>query len=197
MTQAPHDPPRQGAMGRPFGKAPRDRGLALEALTDSYCKLPDGDHRREPRREVRHHAREATSTRSRSQKRWAAAHEAGGFGRDRADRVKAGRRKSSSQVDEHPRPDTTMETLAKLPPVFKKDGVVTAGNASGICDGAAALVLVDAEWAKSEGPHAARAPRAVGRRRRRAEDHGHRPGARDQERARARRPRSATSISSR
>lgn len=34
------------------------------------------------------------------------------------------------QVDEHPRPDTTMEDLQKLPPVFKKDGVVTAGNAS-------------------------------------------------------------------
>ena len=44
-------------------------------------------------------------------------------------------------VDEHPRPQSTIENLTKLPPVFKKDGVVTAGNASGICDGAAALVL--------------------------------------------------------
>ena len=44
-------------------------------------------------------------------------------------------------ADEHMRPDTTAEGLAKLPPYFKKDGVVTAGNASGICDGAAALVL--------------------------------------------------------
>ena len=43
--------------------------------------------------------------------------------------------------DEHPRPETTAETLAKLKPVFKKDGVVTAGNASGIVDGAAALVV--------------------------------------------------------
>jgi acetyl-CoA acetyltransferase family protein len=43
--------------------------------------------------------------------------------------------------DDHLRPDTTMETLAKLPPAFKKDGGVTAGNASGIVDGAAALVL--------------------------------------------------------
>ncbi|MCG8604481.1 acetyl-CoA C-acetyltransferase [bacterium] len=45
------------------------------------------------------------------------------------------------QVDEHLRPETSLEGLAKLPPYFKKDGTVTAGNASGIVDGAAALVL--------------------------------------------------------
>lgn len=44
-------------------------------------------------------------------------------------------------ADEHMRPDTTAEALAKLPPYFRKDGVVTAGNASGISDGAAALVV--------------------------------------------------------
>jgi acetyl-CoA C-acetyltransferase len=43
--------------------------------------------------------------------------------------------------DEHPRPDTTLEKLAALPPVFKKGGTVTAGNSSGLTDGAAALVL--------------------------------------------------------
>jgi len=45
-------------------------------------------------------------------------------------------------TDEHPRPDTTKEALAKLRPAFKKDGTVTAGNASGINDGAAALVIM-------------------------------------------------------
>src|SRR3990170_1898277 len=44
--------------------------------------------------------------------------------------------------DEHPRPDTTLEALAKLKPVFRPEGSVTAGNASGITDGAAALVLM-------------------------------------------------------
>jgi acetyl-CoA C-acetyltransferase len=44
--------------------------------------------------------------------------------------------------DEHPKPETTMETLTKLRPAFKKDGTVTAGNASGINDGAAALIIV-------------------------------------------------------
>ena len=54
-------------------------------------------------------------------------------------------------ADEHMRPATTPEGLAKLPPYFRKDGVVTAGNASGICDGAAALVIADQELAKANG----------------------------------------------
>ena len=53
-------------------------------------------------------------------------------------------------TDEHPR-ETTMEALAKLPPVFKDDGSVTAGNASGITDGAAALVVMSAEKANELG----------------------------------------------
>jgi acetyl-CoA acetyltransferase family protein len=52
-------------------------------------------------------------------------------------------------MDEHPRPDTTAEKLATLKPAFREDGTVTAGNASGVNDGAAALVLVTAERAKA------------------------------------------------
>jgi acetyl-CoA C-acetyltransferase len=54
-------------------------------------------------------------------------------------------------TDEHVRPGTTAESLAKLRPVFKKDGSVTAGNASGINDAAAALVLMTAEAAEAKG----------------------------------------------
>jgi acetyl-CoA C-acetyltransferase len=54
-------------------------------------------------------------------------------------------------TDEHPRPNTTAEILAGLRPAFKKDGTVTAGNASGINDGAAALVVMSAEKAKALG----------------------------------------------
>src|SRR5688500_16589800 len=53
--------------------------------------------------------------------------------------------------DEHMRPETTLEALTKLKPYFKADGVVTAGNASGIGDGAAALVISSAEYAKKKG----------------------------------------------
>jgi acetyl-CoA C-acetyltransferase len=55
------------------------------------------------------------------------------------------------ETDEHPRPNTTMEALASLRPAFKKDGTVTAGNASGINDGAGALVVLSAEKAKALG----------------------------------------------
>lgn len=53
--------------------------------------------------------------------------------------------------DEHPRPQATVESLAKLPSVFAKGGVVSAGNASGICDGAAANVIVSEEAIKRYG----------------------------------------------
>ena len=75
-------------------------------------------------------------------------------------------------------PTPRREGLAKLPPYFKKDGVVTAGNASGIGDGAAAVVLADARRSPRARPRAARPPGGLGRGRRGARDHGHRPGAR-------------------
>ena len=55
------------------------------------------------------------------------------------------------RADEHMRPDTTAEGLAGLKPYFKKDGLVTAGNASGICDGAAAVVVAGEAFAESHG----------------------------------------------
>ncbi|OGV38121.1 MAG: acetyl-CoA acetyltransferase [Lentisphaerae bacterium GWF2_45_14] len=57
--------------------------------------------------------------------------------------VKTRKKESVIDSDEHPRPATTMEDLAKLRPAFKKDGTVTAGNASGINDGAASVIVVD------------------------------------------------------
>ncbi len=54
-------------------------------------------------------------------------------------------------TDEHPRPDTTVESLSALPPYFRKDGTISAGNASGICDGAAAVIVTTMETAKSKG----------------------------------------------
>jgi len=88
----------------------------------------------------------------RSQKTWAAAQEGGRF-KDEIAPYEITTRKGTVTfaTDEHPRPQTTPEALAKLAPVFKKDGVVTAGNASGICDGAAMLVLTSEDHAKKHG----------------------------------------------
>jgi len=79
-----------------------------------------------------------------SQRRWAAADEAGRFADEL---VPVG----DVMRDEHPRPDSTAEKLAALKPAFREDGTVTAGNSSGINDGAAALVIASEEKARELG----------------------------------------------
>ncbi len=80
----------------------------------------------------------------RSQQRWAQAQEAGRF----ADELVAA---EGLEVDEHPRPATSLERLATLKPAFRPGGTVTAGNASGINDGAAALVIASEARARTMG----------------------------------------------
>ena len=62
-----------------------------------------------------------------------------------------GRETRAVTEDEHPRPDTTLEGLTKLAPVFREGGSVTAGNSSGLTDGAAAMVVMSASRASAEG----------------------------------------------
>jgi 3-oxoadipyl-CoA thiolase len=80
----------------------------------------------------------------RSQERWRSAHAASRF---QDEIVPVG----DFGIDEHPRPETSAEALSKLKPAFRADGTVTAGNASGINDGAAALVIVSEEKAAELG----------------------------------------------
>src|SRR2546423_893721 len=68
--------------------------------------------------------------------------------------VKSKKGETVVEVDEAPRRETSLEQLAKLPPIFVKDGSHTAGNAPGVNDGAGALVLASEEWAKAEGRQA-------------------------------------------
>jgi 3-oxoadipyl-CoA thiolase len=79
-----------------------------------------------------------------SHRRWAAAQEAGRFADELVPVGEVDR-------DEHPRPDTSLEKLATLKPAFREGGTITAGNASGINDGAAALVLASEEKARALG----------------------------------------------
>jgi acetyl-CoA C-acetyltransferase len=71
--------------------------------------------------------------------------------------VKSKKGETVVEIDEAPRRDTSLESLAKLPPIFLKDGTHTAGNAPGVNDGAGALVLASDEWAQKNG----RAPLAT------------------------------------
>jgi 3-oxoadipyl-CoA thiolase len=89
----------------------------------------------------------------RSQMRWKEAHESGRF-KDEIAPVAIPQRKGDPIVvatDEHPRPDTTLDKLAKLAPAFRKNGTVTAGNSSGLNDGAAAVLLMSADKAQQLG----------------------------------------------
>jgi 3-oxoadipyl-CoA thiolase len=90
---------------------------------------------------------------ARSQQRWAAAQEKGVF-RDEIAPVKIPQRKGDPVIidrDEHPRPETTLEALAKLKGINGPDLTVTAGNASGVNDGAAALLVLSAAAAEKHG----------------------------------------------
>jgi 3-oxoadipyl-CoA thiolase len=89
----------------------------------------------------------------RSQSRWAAAQKDGFFRREIAP-VTLAQKKGDPRIldtDEHPRPETTLDQLAKLKGVVKPDGTVTAGNASGVNDGACALILASEAAAKKHG----------------------------------------------
>ena len=151
MSQAPHVAYNL-RWGLPFGKSPELTDSLWGALTDSYCGAPMAITA-ENLAEQYGISREACDAYGlRSQKAWAAAHEAGKFAAEITPLEVAGKKGPTTfATDEHPRPDASLEAMAKLKPVFKKDGTVTAGNASGIADGAAALVLASREAAEKRG----------------------------------------------
>jgi acetyl-CoA acetyltransferase family protein len=145
MSQAPFLV-RGARTGLSFGKPQALADSLWESLTDSYTGLPMAITAENLATQYNISRADCDAYALRSQKTWAAANEAGRF-REEIAPVELKTRKGVVQftVDEHARPDSTPEGLAKLSPVFKKDGVVTAGNASGICDGAGALVLCSKE----------------------------------------------------
>jgi acetyl-CoA acyltransferase 2 len=153
MSQAPHVL-RGGREGFAFGKAPALEDSLWSALTDSYCNAPMAITAENLAAKYGITREQCDAYSLRSQQRWAAAQEAGAFADEIAPLEVPGKKGAPPVAfakDEHPRPQSTPEALAKLAPVFKKDGVVTAGNASGICDGAAMLVLTTAKHAAAKG----------------------------------------------
>lgn len=120
------------------------------ALTDTYCKLPMALTAENLGVKYNITREEVDKFALSSQQNWLRANGEGVFKSEITPiALKVKGKEIIFDVDEHPKPKTTLETLAKLPTVFKKDGVVTAGSASGICDGAAAVLLAS-EAAVSE-----------------------------------------------
>lgn len=150
MSMAPHVTYglREGSR---FGKPPKMQDLLWECLTDSYTGLPMAMTAENLADQYEISRADCDTFAMQSQERWAAANAAGRFV-DEITPIELKTRKGtvSFAVDEHPRASTA-DAMAKLAPVFKKDGRVTAGNASGICDGAASLVVADAGWAERKG----------------------------------------------
>ena len=153
MSQAPHVV-RGARWGLRLGTPPPLEDSLWEAVRDSYCGMSMAETAENLAERHGLTRRDVDCYAAQSQVRAREAWQAGVFADEVIPIPVADRKSRQPQpwaMDEHMRPDTTPEGLAKLPPYFKKDGVVTAGNASGISDGAAALVLADAGWADERG----------------------------------------------
>lgn len=151
MSQAPHVTYglREGAR---FGKSPKMQDLLWECLTDTYSGLPMAMTAENLGAKYEVSREDSDAYAALSQARWKAAQDAGKFADEIAPiTLKTRKGEVVFDTDEHPRPQSTAESLGKLRPVFKKDGLVTAGNASGIGDGAACMVVADAAWAEARG----------------------------------------------
>ena len=149
MSQAPHVV-RGGRTGFRFGSTPKLDDTLWEALTDTHCGAPMAITAENCATKYGITRQAQDEFALRSQRLAAAAWAEGRLG-DEVVPVELKGRKGVELFsrDDHMRPDTTIETLAKLPPVFKKDGGVTAGNASGIVDGGAAIVLASGAAAEA------------------------------------------------
>jgi acetyl-CoA C-acetyltransferase/acetyl-CoA acyltransferase 2 len=151
MSQAPFVL-RGARFGVPLGKAPALEDTLWSGLTDSYAKMPMAMTAEKLAEQYRITQDEVDEFSVQSQRRFAAAQEAGRFREEIAPvDIESKKGAVSFGRDEHPRPDTTVEALRKLPKVFKKDGVIHAGAASGVSDGAGALVLATRAFAEKKG----------------------------------------------
>ena len=152
MSQAPHV--ARVRWGVPLGKTPQLEDVLWSALTDSYVGLPMAETAENlaEKYELDRSCVDEFALRSQQLARDAWAQ--GAF-KDEIVAVPVRNAKTKKiemfEKDEHMRPESTLEALAKLKPVFRETGVVTAGNASGIGDGAGALVISSAAFASERG----------------------------------------------
>src|SRR6476661_709452 len=147
MSQAPHVI-RGARSGFGLGQGKLEDSLMV-ALMDTYCNTPMAGTAENLARKFEISREEQDQYALRSQQEAKRAQDAGYLAQEIVP-VEVKTRKGSVLVehDDHLRPETTMEGLAKLRPAFAKDGFVTAGNASGIVDGAAAVIICGEEHLK-------------------------------------------------
>jgi acetyl-CoA acyltransferase 2 len=153
MSQAPLTVPgHKVRWGTPLGT-----GLALtdalwDGLTDIHAGCPMGITAENLAQKYNISRTECDEFALRSQRLWGKAKEAGVFNAEMAPvTITSKKGDTIMDTDEHPRPDTDMGKVSKLKSVFTKDGVVTAANASGICDGAGSIILASEEAVQQYG----------------------------------------------
>ena len=154
MSQAPHVV-RGARWGKQLRLGPAGQhfeDVLWEALLDTNCDLTMAQTAEELADRYGVTREEADEVAYNSQQRAQAAWDEGRFDAEITEvTIKTRKGDTTYAADEHIRSDSTLEALAGLRPYFKKDGLVTAGNASGIGDGAASAVLASAEWAQANG----------------------------------------------
>lgn len=141
-----------GRWGYRMGPAEIHDSMLRDGLDDAFSGQHSGWHTEDlaTQQQIGREAQDAWA--ARSQQRFAAAQAAGTFAGEIVAVDVAGKKGAERFArDEAPRPDTTVEVLAKLKPAFRKDGTITAGNAPGLNSGAAAMIVAERAWAEANG----------------------------------------------
>ena len=141
-----------GRWGYRMGDGQLFDAMLMDGLNDAFSGQHSGWHTEDLARSHQITREQQDRWTERSQKRFAAAQSAGKFAEEIVP-VDLASRKGPVKFDkdEHNRPDTTLESLSKLKPAFRKDGTITAGNAPGLNTGAAAMIVADRAWAEKQG----------------------------------------------
>src|SRR5664280_3718167 len=141
-----------GRWGYRMGAGQIFDAMLMDGLNDAFSGQHSGWHTEDLARSHQITREEQDRWAERSQKRFSAAQAAGKFAAEIA-AVEIASRKGPTKFDkdEHNRPDTTLESLSKLKPAFRKDGTITAGNAPGLNTAASAMIVADRAWAETKG----------------------------------------------
>lgn len=151
MDRAPYLLP-QARWGARMGDVTMFDSMLLDGLNDAFSGQHSGWHTEDLTTDKSVSREDQDRWALRSQQRFAAAQADGHFDEELVAVEIAGRKGTIRfEKDEHNRPETTAESLAKLRPVFRKDGSITAGNAPGLNSGGAAMIVAERSWAERNG----------------------------------------------
>jgi acetyl-CoA C-acetyltransferase len=140
-----------GRWGYRMGDAQIFDAMLMDGLNDAFSGQHSGWHTEDLTQSHQITREQQDRWALRSQKRFSDAQAAGKFKAEIVSIELASRKGPIKfEKDEHNRPETTMETLAKLKPAFRKEGTITAGNAPGLNTGAAAMIVADRAWAEKK-----------------------------------------------